>query len=307
MSRSGKGALHTQRTNAVGRPPAVDLTLLAVAVLASSTTGPLIALCAAPGIAIAFWRTFAGSAVMAPVAWLAQRSDFALLTRRHWRLIALSGVLLALHFALWIPSIGYTTVASSTALVATQPIWAAVIARLRGHHIPRLTWIGIGIALAGVVLLGGSDFAFASSTALFGDFLALLGAITAGAYVTVGQAVRVRIGNHVYTTLCYGFAAVTLLVIAIAFGVPLSGWSGRDWLLIGAITVTGQLLGHTLMNRVLATTSATVASMAILFEMPGSTLLAAWWVNQVPPTEVWPAIALVLVGLVVVIRSGSAD
>lgn len=297
----------TGRTNAVGRPPALDLTLLGIAVLAISTTGPLIALCAAPALAIAFWRTFAGSMAIAPIAWIRQRSDFARLDRRGWLLIAFSGALLALHFALWIPSIRYTTVASSTALVATQPVWAAMIARIRGHHIPVMTWIGIGIALAGVVLLGGSDFAFASPTALFGDALALLGAITAAAYVTVGQEVRAHIGNHVYTTICYGVAAATLLLIALAMGVSLSGFSTRDWLLIGAITVTGQLLGHTLMNRVLATTSATVASMAILFEMPGSTLLAAWWVNQVPPIEVWPAIVLLLIGLVVVIRSGTSD
>ena len=295
------------RVNAVGRPPAIDLTLLGIAIIGISTTGPLIALTAAPAMAIAFWRTIAGSVVIAPFAFLRERADFARLDRRGWQLIAASGLLLALHLAVWVPSIRYTTVASSTALVATQPVWAAMIARRRGHHIPGMTWVGIGIALAGVVWLGGSDFAFGSPSALFGDFLALLGAITAAAYVTVGQEVRSTIGNHVYTTVCYGFAAAALFVIALAFGVPFFGWSGRDWLLIATITITGQLLGHTLMNRVLATTSATVASMAILFEMPGSTLLAAWWVGQVPPTEVWPALILLLIGLVVVIRSGTAD
>ena len=293
------------RTNAVGRPPTIDLALLGVAVLAISTTGPIIALCAAPALAIAFWRCLAGSIAIFPFAWTRHRSDFASLDRRGWFLVILAGVLLAVHFATWIPSLRYTTVASSTALVATQPVWAAVIARLRGHHVPRQTWIGIFIALLGVVSLTGTDFVVAAPRALFGDVLALLGAITAAAYVTVGQSVRSRISNNAYTTACYGSAALTLLVMCLLGGVALSGYSTRDWLLIGAVTVTGQLLGHTLMNRVLATTSATVASMAILFEMPGSTLLAAWWVSQVPAAQVWPAIALLLVGLVLVIRSGA--
>jgi drug/metabolite transporter (DMT)-like permease len=295
------------RTPGHGRPlavslPPVDLALLSVAVLAISTTGPLIALCAAPALAIAFWRCSIGAAFMAPLAGR-EFGAFRLLDRRGWWLMLLAGGLLALHFATWIPSLRFTTVASSTALVATQPVWAALIARVRGYQVPSRTWLGIAIALSGVVLLGGFDFA-ADPRALVGDALALAGAVTAALYVTVGQEVRVRVPTSVYTTVCYSTAAMVLVGLCLVTGTALWGFDARDWWLIAAVTFTGQILGHTLMNRVLATTSATVVSMAILFEMPGSTLLAAWWVGQVPPPQVWPAIGLLLVGLVVVIRSG---
>ena len=58
------------------------------------------------------------------------------LTRRELLLSALAGMLLGAHFAVWIPSLSFTTVASSTALVASQPVWAALIARARGHAVP---------------------------------------------------------------------------------------------------------------------------------------------------------------------------
>jgi drug/metabolite transporter (DMT)-like permease len=228
---------------------------------------------------------------------------FRRLDRRAWLLMLLAGALLALHFATWIPSLRFTTVASSTALVATQPVWAAVIARMRGYQVPSRTWLGIAIALSGVVLLGGFDFAL-DPRALIGDALALAGAITAALYVTVGQEVRANVPTSVYTSICYSTAAVVLLLICLVTGTALWGFDARDWWLIAAVTFTGQILGHTLINRVLATTSATVVSMAILFEMPGSTLLAAWWVGQVPPAQIWPAVGLLLAGTIVVIRSG---
>ena len=79
------------------------------------------------------------------------------MTRREWWLVGSAGLLLGAHFATWIPSLRFTTVASSTALVATQPVWAALIARRRGAVIPRTAWIGIGIALVGVLILTGID------------------------------------------------------------------------------------------------------------------------------------------------------
>jgi drug/metabolite transporter (DMT)-like permease len=68
---------------------------------------------------------------------------------------ALAGDLLALHFATWVPSLRYTSVASATAIVATQPVWVALIARAQGHHIPGRAWLGIGVSLFAVVVLTG--------------------------------------------------------------------------------------------------------------------------------------------------------
>lgn len=288
----------------LARPPAGDVLLLGIAVLFISSSGPIIAVIAAPALAIAFWRCLLGSVLTAPWVLWRRRAEVASLTRRDIRLIVWAGLLLGAHFATWIPSLRFTTVASSTALVATQPVWAALIARWRGAHIPLRAWVGIGIALVGVVILTGIDVSV-DPRHLIGDVLALIGAVLAAAYVTVAESARQSVSTPTVTTGLYASAAVLLLVLALLGGQALVGFSLTDWLLIGALTLGAQLLGHTLITKVLATTSATVVSLAILLEMPGATIIAAIALGQLPPWGVLPAAALMFVGIVMVIRAGS--
>lgn len=279
-----------------------DLIVLVVAVGFITTSGPIIVACTAPALAIAFYRCFLGAG--ATGAWLAirERRFAAGVTARQWRLSALAGVLLAAHFATWVPSLRFTTVASSTALVATQPAWAAVIARISGTAIPRRVWFGIGVALVGILVLTGVDFAL-DPRSLIGDGLALVGAILAAAYVSVGERVRPGLDTGPYTFVVYGVSALALLGVVLVAGASLGPYSARDWWLIIALTVLAQLLGHTLVNRSLRTVTATVTSLAILLEPIGATILAAVWLGQIPPWQVIPALALVLGGMVIVVRT----
>lgn len=284
------------------RPPTVDLLLLGVAVAAVSTSAPLIRAAAAPTLAIAFWR----NALAVPIvgAWVVARDWRAWRDRtaEEVRLTRLSGLLLAAHFATWIPSLSFTSVASSVALVATQPVWAALLARRRGHHISRGTWMGMGLALAGTILLTGVDLSI-SGRAVFGDLLALVGGALAAAYVTVGADVRRSVSTASYATSCYAVAASLLLVLALVTGQELVGYDGGTWLAIGGLVLGAQLLGHTLVNRVLATISPTAVSVAILFEILGAVVIARIAFGETPPAGAWPAAALIASGVFLVIRS----
>lgn len=279
-------------------PPRVDLVLLGVAVLAVSTSAPLIRYAAAPALAVAMWRNLLAVPASAPVAIRARRPD-----ARERRLIVIAGLLLGAHFAAWIPSISYTTVASSVALVATQPVWAALIARFRGEHVDRQVWVGIAVALAGVVVLSGVDLSI-STRALFGDLLAVVGGMLAAAYVTVGAEVRRTVGTGVYTTGCYAVAAIALLVLCVVTGQPLTGYDLGTWLAITGLVLGPQLLGHTLMNRVLRSISPTAVSVAILFEVIGASLIAVVAFDETPPLAAAPAGLLILAGIIIVIRAG---
>jgi drug/metabolite transporter (DMT)-like permease len=272
---------------------------MAVAVLGVSTSAPLIAATAAPVLAIAFWRNVLAGVVTTPFALF---GGALRVPRRYWLGAVFGGLALAAHFATWMPSLRFTSVASSTALVATQPVWAAIIARVRGQEVTRWAWVGIGIAFSGAVVLTGVDFSF-SRRALFGDLLALVGAALAAVYVTIGAHARLTLTTSQYTSGCYLTASVPLLVICLIAGLHVSGYSAHTWLQIAALTVFAQLLGHTLFNVVLRSTSPTVVSLAILFELPGAAIIAAIFLHQHPPVEVWPAIALILAGLVVVIAT----
>jgi drug/metabolite transporter (DMT)-like permease len=290
----------------LARPASADLLLLGVAVAFIASSGPIIAATVAPALAIAFWRCFLGSAATMPWVALRHRAEVRGMTRREWWLVIAAGLLLGAHFATWIPSLRFTTVASSTALVATQPVWAALIASRRGVAIPRAAWVGIAISLVGVLILTGIDVSV-DPRHLVGDGLALAGAVLAAAYVSVSEVARQTLSTATVTSGLYASAAVLLLALCVGLSQPLGGYSMQAWILILALTAGAQLLGHTLINKVLATTSATVVSLAILLEMPGATIIAAVVLHQFPPSQIIPAVALMFVGIVLVIRSGSRN
>jgi drug/metabolite transporter (DMT)-like permease len=273
---------------------------MVIALAAVSTSGPLIAATAAPTLAIAFWRNAMASGVLVPWALVRNRFELLSLDRREWTLALGAGLLLAAHFSTWVPSLDFTSVASATALVATQPIWAAVIARRQGHVIPRRAWAGIGLAVLGAAVLTGVDFSV-SRRALLGDALALIGGFFAAAYVAAGGEVRRSVSTTAYTTVCYLTAALALLVACLAGGQALVGYSGRAWVYLAALTVGAQLLGHSVFNRVLRTTSATVVSLSILFEVPGAAVIAYLWLHQRPHAWALPGLALLLAGIAVVV------
>ena len=290
-----------QRTSPAAR---LDVVLLGIAVVAVSTSGPLVREAHAPTMAVAFWRTLLGSMVVVPVALWRHRLELRGLQRAQVRTAVVAGVFLALHFGSWIPSLSFTSVASSVALTCTQPVWAAVMARARGEHIARGAWLGIAIALGGVLVLTGVDFSL-SARALFGDALALAGGVFAAAYVTIGSDARRSMSTTAYTSLCYSVAAGGLVVACVVGRQPLAGYPSHTWWILVAITVGPQLLGHTLVNRVLRTISATIVSVAILFEIVGATLIAWWWFTESPSTGAYPAAALIAVGVVLVVRASS--
>jgi drug/metabolite transporter (DMT)-like permease len=133
----------------------------------------------------------------------------------------------------------------------------------------------------------------------------VLGGILAAAYVTAGAAVRARTSTTTYTTVCYSVCALLLAATCLVAGLPLAGYDAQTWLKLAALTAGAQLLGHSLINVVLRTTSPTVVSLAILFEAPGAALIAAVWLGQLPPASALPGIAVLLAGLAIVIRAGA--
>lgn len=289
----------------VGRPQGTDAVLLTVALVAVSTSGPLIAATAVPALAIAFWRNAMAAGVLVPAVLLTCRDELRSLDRREKRLTLLAGLFLALHFATWIPALSYTSVASATALVATQPVWAALLSSARGVPVGRPVWAGIAVAMSGALLLTGVDLGV-SGRALFGDALAVAGGAFAAAYMTAGSEVRRSVSTTTYTALCYSTTALLLLVVCVVGRQSLGGYDAGDWLKLLALTGGAQLLGHSLFNRVLKTTNPTVVSLSILLEIPGAALIAALFLGQTPPLLAIPAAVLLVSGLALVIRAGTS-
>ena len=277
--------------------------LLAVGVVGVSMSAPLIASAAAvPALAMSMWRSALATALLAPVAAVRHAVELRSLGRREIVRSLWSGGMLAAHFAFWIGSLHYTSVASSTALVSLQAGWVVIITRLLGHPVSGRVWSGVAIAFAGVVVVSGVDLTI-STEALVGDLMALLGGVFSAGYVIVGGQVREVVSTTSYTLLCYATSAALLFLTAVVAGVELVDFTLDDWLAILAVTLFAQLLGHSVFNHLLATMSPTVVSMTILLEVPGAALLAAAFLGQTPPAAVYGGLLLILGGLVIVVRS----
>lgn len=286
-------------------PPLLTAGLIATGVVAVSFSGPIAASTLAPALAVALWRNAFGAAAGAPFTLTRRRAELRelVLERPHvLRTAGLAGGFLALHFGLWIPSLRMTSVTASTALVTTVPVWTVAVARLRGNEVPRAVVVGVLLALAGVAVITGVD-ATGSARALRGDLMALAGGAAAAGYVACGESVRRSVGTASYTLIAYTTCAVALLPVCLLTGTALWGFSPRSWAEIAVLTLTAQLLGHSLLNRALRSAGATTVSLAVLLEVPGAALVAWAWLGQVPPLAVVPGAALVLAGLAVVVRA----
>jgi drug/metabolite transporter (DMT)-like permease len=264
----------------------------------------MIAYATAPALAIAFWRNALATGVLTPITLSVRRKELASL-RTNIKICLISGVALAAHFGTWIPSVKLTTVATSTALVCIQPVWAGLITVWQGGRLGRLTWVGIVAAVGGAVITIGPDFR-AGGPAMVGDLLAIAGGVAGAVYSVVGERARAVLTTTSYTTVSYGTCAAVLLAICLIGGVPLVGFDATAWLLIVAMTVGPQLFGHSMFNYALRRVSATAVSVIVLLEVPGAGLLGWAWLGQTPSATALLGLAILLAGVAVVVASPGA-
>ncbi|MDQ7906779.1 DMT family transporter [Phytohabitans sp. ZYX-F-186] len=286
----------------------LTLAAIGLAVVSVSSSAPLIAYAAAPALAIAFWRNFLAVGVLGPAALVRRRAELRDMVtggrRREARYSVLAGLALAVHFATWMPSAQLTSVATATALVATQPVWQGLLALARGRRLRPVMWVGIGIAVAGAAIATGADLG-TSGRAIAGDLLALAGAVAVAVYTDLGERARAALSTTAYTLVCYSVCAAALLVACLVGGARLGGYGHTTWLAILGLVAGAQLLGHSMFNYALHKVSATTISMLILLEVPGSVLIAWLWLGQVPRAAAYPGLALLVVGVAVVVAGGA--
>ncbi|MEM9652262.1 MAG: DMT family transporter [Actinomycetota bacterium] len=308
-------------------PLAILVAILLVAVLAISSSAVLILWADAPAVSVTFWRTLGGAVILAPAAMRSVRRSRSngnhprgdRPTRRQWLIIACSGIALGIHFATWLSSLELTSVAASVTLVATAPIFIALWLLATGRPPGRATWLAIGLAIAGTAVITIGDAsdgdavartgADAADNPLLGDGLALIGAATMAVYLLLGDRLRATLSTAAYASRTYGFAAVSVLVFALASGTELTGFDTRTWLAIGAMVLGPQLAGHTALNYLLRRLGSVSVSLALLVEPVGAAVLVWLVFAEIPPVTAIVGAPLVLaaVGLQILIRAGGTD
>ena len=245
---------------------------LPIGIIAISTASIFIKLCDAPVLIIATYRLMLASLILSPFAFYKK-------TWREWERgalgwLLLSGFLLSLHFAFWIASLKYTSVASSVVLVTTHPIFVGVGGLLFLKERLGLNLIlGIVLSVLGSGLIGYGDMTL-SKEALMGDGLALLGAMAASGYLLIGRKMRKEQDLFSYIFPVYSTAGLILILFSLIFQKPFFGYSSSTYFYLLLLALIPQLIGHTTFNWALKYLPVSMVAITILGELIGSTILA---------------------------------
>lgn len=277
--------------------PSYRWAVLGLGILAVSTGSILIRLARAPSLVVGTWRLLLAALLLTPWALPFGRREWRHLDRGDVGRLTLAGVALALHFVTWIASLSYTTVASSVILVSTSPIFVGLAGYfLLGERFSRRSILAVAIAMLGTGIVGYGDWTFAGQ-ALWGDFLALMGAVGASAYILSGRAVRQRLSTMAYIWPCYALAGALLLFFSVFEGLPLLDYDLRTLVCFILLAIIPQIVGHSSFNWALAHFSPLFITLALLGEPVGATLLAFLILGEVPPLSTLGGGTLVLLGI----------
>jgi len=256
--------------------------VLFVGVLAVSFAAVFIRLADAPPLVIATYRLGIASFVIVPVVLIRSRKSFNRPAKRDVLLMLFSSAMLALHFALWITSLSFTSIASSVILVTSSPLFVVIISYfLWRERLTGLMLLGIMLTLIGTAFIARDGFTVSSDT-LLGDVLALSAALAAAVYLVIGRYLRVRVDIGSYLAIVYSGAAVILLVATLVAGYSFSGYSSTTYIMMILLAVVPQLIGHSSINLALRLIPATFVAVAILGEPVGATVLGYFILDEMP-------------------------
>ena len=294
---------------------------LSVGAVSVSSAAVLIRLAAAPALSVAAYRLGLAALVVAPLGLVTAHRQLRALTSRQWWAALASAACLALHFGFWITSLGHTSVASSVIITTSlghtsvassviittsNPILVALAARpLLGERTPPGVMAGVAMALVGGAIIALSDWDLGGGR-LFGDFMALLGAVAVTGYYIAGRSLRERLPLLGYVAPVYGGAAVLLLLAAGLSGAPLSGFSGQTYGFLLLVAVVPQLLGHSSLNWALGYVRAVTVAVVVMSEPVGATLLAWAVLGEAPGPLVLLGGVLILSGVYLALRGQRA-
>jgi drug/metabolite transporter (DMT)-like permease len=271
----------------------------------------------APSLVIAAYRLGLAALVLAPFAY-GKRKEILGFSKKQWLLALGAGGILALHFASWITSLEYTSIASSVVLVTTTPLWVALFSPLfLKERLGRMAMFGLAVALLGGTVVGMSQACSLSTTGLecsgfqgfwsgkaaLGNFLALVGAWMAAGYMMIGRRLRPGLSLVSYVFVVYGVAGLVLLGLVGLAGLPLTGYAPMTTLWFIALAVIPQLVGHSSLNWALRYLPASFVSVSLLGEPIGSVILAFIFLSESPTALELAGGVLILFGIFLATRN----
>jgi drug/metabolite transporter (DMT)-like permease len=255
-------------------PPFNPYTVLIIGIIGVSTGSIFARLADAPALVTAAYRMGLTALILIPLAAWKAGDELRRLSFHDIKLAVLSGFFLALHFAAWISSLDYTAIANSVVLVNTIPLWVGLLTPvISKDRIRRATIISIIVSVIGAAIIGFGDFT-TGGKAVWGDLLAVFGAVCAAVYLLCGRNLRRKLSLLSYVAICYGSAAVILWLVVLFLNLPITGYSTQTVAAFWAMALISQLIGHSSYNWSLKWFSTSLVAVFLLGEPIGGTLLA---------------------------------
>ncbi|MBW4080530.1 DMT family transporter [Paenibacillus sp. S150] len=286
------------------KPPVPVPVLMLIGIVAISFSAIFIKWSAAPASVQGMYRLLFTSLLMLPFARPYSGAAFAL-RRKDWLLLGVSGVMLALHFLLWMGSLKYTSVASSTMIMALEPVFIMLGAYiLYKERSTAAAMLGLAIAIFGVAFIGWGDIGLSSDN-LKGDLLSIGGTAAVAAHLLIGQKLVARMPSYLYSLIVFISAALVFAIYNLAAGIPFFAYPPREWGIFVLLAVVPTVFGHILFNWLLQYASATTVSMNILGEPVGASILAFLLLGEQLTGLQWAGGVLVMGGLAVYLYAGS--
>ncbi len=281
---------------------------LFVSIVSVSFAAIFIKICSAPALSIAFYRLLFTTLLILPFVLLHKktRTELRNLSRSTILIMAGIGLILAAHFALWITSIELTSIASSVILVTAHPLLVGPVSHFfLKERLSTANAFGIGLSVSGVFILVYGNYGFAQGLdTLEGNLLAILGGVAAGLYILGGRKLRKTVSVASYAIVVYAVGTVALFFTCLLFNAPIYNLSIEDYGIILLMAVVAGIFGHTLYNWSLEYVRASLASVVLLGEPIGSSLLAFVipQIHQVPSQYTLFGGGVILIGIYLTAR-----
>jgi drug/metabolite transporter (DMT)-like permease len=252
---------------------------------------------------IAFWRLIVASIIFAVILWVTRRASDWNLIRRDIRQIAILGILLGLHFILFVSAVLDTTIINATVLVNTTAIWSMFVSTIIFKLKPsRTVLLGILVSFLGVAIITYGDASSGTwSIQLRGDLEATLAAVVESFYLSYGKKTRQKVPLLQLMMNIYVFSAITVVAIGLATGQSLAPPVQFDQILpLIGLGILPTAMAHTFYFSSLSHLKSFETAAMALLEPVGATLLGLIIFQEIPKPLFALGAVLVLSGIITV-------
>jgi len=278
--------------------------LLLIGIFACSTAAIMIKSCQVNSLLLASYRLLLASAILFPLFLRDLRKNRGCYSLKHVLRTIPPGLLMGMHFILWIIGTRLTSAANATLIVTMTPaITPFLLFLIAGEKVNRGEYLGTGLTLCGVLALCIGDFNIGREN-LLGDILSFASMLFLACYLVLGKRNRNFPSVMLYVVPLYFFGGLVCFIIAMCRQVnPMDVDGSRGIMMIVGMAVIPTVIGHSILNYLMKHMRGQVVAVAGLGQFIFVGIMGYFILNEVPSIMFYPSCLLVVAGSVIALRA----